>query len=105
PGGPLAILPLTEDRASLVWTERLDLARALSEGSVEAFEAHLYRRFGEFLGRPRLVGPRWTHPLSLQIAERLTATRMALIGDAAHGIHPVAGQGLNTGLKDAAALA
>ena len=105
PGGPLAILPLTGDRASLVWTERLDLAKALAAGSVEAFEAHLHRRFGAFLGRPRLVGPRWTHPLSLQIADRLIAPRIALIGDTAHGIHPVAGQGLNMGLKDAAALA
>ncbi len=105
PNGPLAILPLTENRASLVWTEKLDLARALATGSEEAFEAHLARRFGAFLGAPKLVGARGMFPLSLQIADRMIGERVALIGDAAHGIHPVAGQGLNLGLKDAAALA
>jgi 2-octaprenyl-6-methoxyphenol hydroxylase len=105
PGGPLAILPLTGDRASLVWTERAAAAEALSAAAPEAFEAHLARRFGSFLGRPRLLGPRFSYPLSLQMAERLTGPRAALIGDAAHTVHPIAGQGLNMGLKDAAALA
>jgi 2-octaprenyl-6-methoxyphenol hydroxylase len=105
PNGPLAILPLTEDRASLVWTEKTTLAGALGNGSPEAFEAHLARRFGDYLGRPRLVGPRFTFPLSLQMAEAIIAPRTALVGDAAHAIHPIAGQGLNLGLKDVAALA
>lgn len=105
PGGPLAILPLTGRRASLVWSEDKRRARALVESSVEAFEAHLARRFGSVLGRPRLIGGRASFPLSLQMAERMIGPRAALIGDAAHAIHPIAGQGLNLGLKDAAALA
>ncbi len=105
PGGPLAILPLTDQRASLVWTEKTAMARALTDGSPEAFEAHLARRFGDHLGRPTLVGPRFSFPLALQMAERMTGVRTTLIGDAAHAIHPIAGQGLNLGLKDVAALA
>lgn len=105
PGGPFAILPLTDNRASLVWTEATARGQALREASPEAFHAHLMRRFGEFLGQVELVGPVFVYPLSLLLAERLTAPRLALIGDAAHGVHPIAGQGLNLGLKDAAALA
>jgi 2-octaprenyl-6-methoxyphenol hydroxylase len=105
PSGPFAILPLTEQRASLVWTETTRRAEALKTASDAAFHAHLMRRFGEFLDDVSVVGPRFVYPLSLQLAERLTAPRTALIGDAAHAVHPVAGQGLNMGLKDAAALA
>ena len=105
PGGPFAILPLTEQRASLVWTETTRRAEALRDASDEAFHAHLMRRFGDFLGEVTVEGPRFVYPLSLSLAERLYAPRIALIGDAAHGVHPVAGQGLNMGLKDAAALA
>ena len=105
PGGPFAILPLKDQRASLVWSEHKDRARALIDASPEAFEAHLARRFGDFLGRPTLVGARMQFPLSLQMAERMVAPRVALVGDAAHAVHPIAGQGLNLGLKDAAALA
>jgi len=110
PGGPLAILPLVGDasaehRASLVWTEHSDRAKALIDASPQAFEAHLGRRFGEMLGRPRLIGPRLAYPLRLQVADRMTGARTALIGDAAHVIHPIAGQGLNLGLKDVGALA
>jgi 2-octaprenyl-6-methoxyphenol hydroxylase len=105
PGGPFAILPLTEQRASLVWTETTRRAEALRDASDEAFHAHLMRRFGDFLGDVTVEGPRFVYPLSLSLAERLYAPRIALIGDAAHGVHPVAGQGLNMGLKDAAALA
>ena len=105
PGGPFAILPLTGQRASLVWSEDKRRARALVESSVEAFEAHLERRFGDYLGKPRLIGKRMAFPLSLQMAERMIAPRIALVGDAAHAVHPIAGQGLNLGLKDVAALA
>ena len=105
PSGPFAILPLTERRASLVWTESTRRAEALRAASDEAFLSHLMRRFGDFLEDVTVVGPRFVYPLSLQLAEQLTAPRTALIGDAAHAVHPVAGQGLNMGLKDAAALA
>jgi 2-octaprenyl-6-methoxyphenol hydroxylase len=105
PGGPLAILPLTEQRASLVWTEKTAMAHALVNGSPEAFEAYLARRFGDHLGRPKLIGSRFAFPLALQMAEAMIGPRTALIGDAAHAIHPIAGQGLNLGLKDVAALA
>jgi 2-octaprenyl-6-methoxyphenol hydroxylase len=69
------------------------------------FEAHLRRRFGEFLGDIEVLGPRFSYPLALQLAETMVKPRLALLGDAAHGVHPIAGQGLNLGLKDAAALA
>ena len=105
PSGPFAILPLTERRASLVWTESTRRGEALRAASDEAFQSHLMRRFGDFLEDVTVVGPRFVYPLSLQLAQQLTAPRTALIGDAAHAVHPVAGQGLNMGLKDAAALA
>ncbi|GLK48716.1 2-octaprenyl-6-methoxyphenol hydroxylase [Brevundimonas intermedia] len=105
PSGPFAILPLTDQRASLVWTETTRRAEALRDASDAAFQSHLMRRFGEFLEGVSVEGPRFVYPLSLSLAEKLIAPRIALIGDAAHGVHPVAGQGLNMGLKDAAALA
>ncbi|WAC59986.1 UbiH/UbiF/VisC/COQ6 family ubiquinone biosynthesis hydroxylase [Brevundimonas sp. SL130] len=105
PSGPFAILPLTDQRASLVWTETTRRAEALRDASDAAFQSHLMRRFGEFLEGVSVEGPRFVYPLSLSLAEKLVAPRIALIGDAAHGVHPVAGQGLNMGLKDAAALA
>ncbi|MCX8498868.1 MAG: UbiH/UbiF/VisC/COQ6 family ubiquinone biosynthesis hydroxylase, partial [Caulobacteraceae bacterium] len=105
PSGPFAILPLTGNRASLVWTEKTDRAEALRSARPEVFEAHLRRRFGDFLGEIEVLGPRFVYPLSLQLAEEMAAPRLVLMGDAAHGIHPIAGQGLNLGLKDAAALA
>ncbi|HEY2753649.1 UbiH/UbiF/VisC/COQ6 family ubiquinone biosynthesis hydroxylase [Phenylobacterium sp.] len=105
PGGPFAILPLTDNRASLVWTESRSRGAALKSARPEIFHAHLQRRFGDFLGQATVEGPVFTYPLSLQLAERLVARRAALLGDAAHGVHPIAGQGLNLGLKGAAALA
>ena len=105
PGGPFAILPLTGDRASLVWTESRSRGEALKAARPEIFHAHLQRRFGDYLGEATVEGPIFTYPLSLQLAERLVAPRAALLGDAAHGVHPIAGQGLNLGLKGAAALA
>jgi 2-octaprenyl-6-methoxyphenol hydroxylase len=105
PGGPFAILPLTDNRASLVWTESNARGAALKTARPEVFQAHLERRFGDFLGGVAVEGPVFAYPLSLQLAERLVAPRVALLGDAAHGVHPIAGQGLNLGLKGAAALA
>lgn len=105
PGGPFAILPLTGNRASLVWTEKAGRGEALKTARPEVFHAHLVRRFGAFLGELTVEGPVFTYPLSLALAERLVAPRIALLGDAAHGVHPIAGQGLNLGLKGAAALA
>jgi 2-octaprenyl-6-methoxyphenol hydroxylase len=105
PGGPFAILPLTDNRASLVWTESRSRGAALKSARLEIFHTHLMRRFGDFLGRVTVEGPVFTYPLSLQLAERFVAPRAALLGDAAHGVHPIAGQGLNLGLKGAAALA
>ena len=105
PNGPFAILPLTGNRASLVWTEKTAGAKALMSLDEAAFGAELQRRFGRHLGQVRIEGPRWSYPLSLDLAAEWTRPRMALVGDAAHGIHPIAGQGLNLGLKDVAALA
>ncbi|HEX3406738.1 MAG TPA: UbiH/UbiF/VisC/COQ6 family ubiquinone biosynthesis hydroxylase [Caulobacteraceae bacterium] len=105
PSGPFAILPLTDRRASLVWTESTRRGEALRGARDEVFHAHLRRRFGDFLGRVEVVGPRFVYPLSIQLAADLARPRVALLGDAAHAIHPLAGQGLNLGLKDAAALA
>ncbi|RYF94341.1 MAG: 2-octaprenyl-6-methoxyphenyl hydroxylase [Caulobacteraceae bacterium] len=105
PGGPFAILPLTGQRASLVWTEKTAQAEALRGARPEIVHAHMQRRFGEFLGAPKVVGPVFVYPLALALAEQMSAPRVAILGDAAHGVHPIAGQGLNLGLKDAAALA
>ena len=104
PAGPFAILPLVGDRSSIVWTENLDDARMLIELPGREFLLELAQRFGDFLGPLEVVGPRSSYPLHLQFAESCTAPRLALVGDAIHGMHPVAGQGFNMGLRDVAAL-
>jgi 2-octaprenyl-6-methoxyphenol hydroxylase len=105
PAGPFAILPLTGNRASLVWTERTRAASAAMALGEAAFEAEIRRRFGPFLGEVRVEGPRFSYPLGMRIADAFVAPRAALLGDAARRIHPIAGQGINLGFKDAAALA
>ncbi|WP_425283298.1 ubiquinone biosynthesis hydroxylase [Martelella endophytica] len=105
PAGPFAILPLTGNRSSLVWTERTDDAKRLVESDDMIFEFELERRFGHHLGKLTLAGGRRAFPLGLTLARAFIAPRLALAGDAAHGIHPISGQGLNLGFKDVAALA
>ncbi|MEL6960972.1 MAG: UbiH/UbiF/VisC/COQ6 family ubiquinone biosynthesis hydroxylase [Pseudomonadota bacterium] len=104
PGGPLAILPLTENRSSIVWSEKSDRAKTLIAMEDDAFLEALRPAFGSFLGEISLTGRRYSYPLGLTIAQRFIAPRVALVGDAAHGVHPIAGQGLNAGLRDVAAL-
>jgi len=105
PGGPFAILPLPDNRASLVWTERDETADALIQASDEIFQAELENRFGDFLGGVRPVGPRFCYPLGLRYSEEFCVHRVAFVGDSARGIHPIAGQGFNLSIRDAAALA
>lgn len=110
PAGPFAQLPLApgpegENLSALVWTERPEAARALMNCSAARLEAEIVRRMGTHLGRVRAVGRRWSHPLGLLHAHRYVGTRLVLVGDAAHGMHPIAGQGLNVGFADVAALA
>jgi 2-octaprenyl-6-methoxyphenol hydroxylase len=105
PPGPLAILPLTENRSSIVWSETAEAAEKINALSDEAYLDILRPRFGDFLGEISLAGARYTYPLSLSLAHSMTADRVALLGDAAHGVHPIAGQGLNAGMRDVAALA
>jgi len=105
PSGPLAILPLTGNRSSIVWSESDEAAKTIAALDDAAFLEVLRPRFGDFLGAISLCGPRFMYPLNLTLANAYTAPRIALIGDAAHGVHPIAGQGLNLGLRDVAALA
>ena len=104
PSGPFAILPLTGNRSSLVWTEKSSLAPAMMQLDAEEFDSELARRFGAHLGKASVAGPRWSYPLKFHLARGYVKPRFALAGDSAHGIHPIAGQGFNLGLKDAAAL-
>ncbi len=106
PNGPLAILPLAGGHhSSIVWSEKTTLATQIQALDDAGYLAALRPRFGDFLGDIALAGARFTYPLNLTIAKTFVAPRVALIGDAAHGVHPIAGQGLNLGLRDVAALA
>jgi 2-octaprenyl-6-methoxyphenol hydroxylase len=105
PGGPFAILPLTENRCNIVWTSPHDEAKALSELDDEAFLAELSRRYGSQMGNLEIVSPRLVFPVQLMQSDRYVLPRLALLGDAAHCCHPVGGQGLNLGIRDAAVLA
>ena len=106
PEGPLAILPLAGGHhSSIVWSETAENATRIQALPDDEYLAALRPRFGDFLGQIELAGDRFTYPLSLSLAERFVAPRVALVGDAAHGVHPIAGQGLNLGLRDVGALA
>ena len=109
PSGPFAILPMADDaegrhRSSIVWTERVAIAKQMMKLDEAQFSMQLTRRFGDFLGQVQPIGPRWCHALSVSYAHRITDRRLALIGDAAHSIHPIAGQGLNLGIRGTAVL-
>jgi len=110
PGGPFAQLPMAPAEvgphvSAIVWTERDAMARHLLGLDEARFAREVARRLGGHLGAIRLVGRRWSYPLSAMVAHGITAPRLALVGDAAHGIHPIAGQGLNLGFQDVGKLA
>lgn len=104
PPGPLAILPLPGNMSSIVWSETNKNAAFINGLSDEDYMQVLRPRFGDFLGKIELAGARFSYPLNLTVANHFVADRVALVGDAAHGMHPIAGQGLNAGLRDVAAL-
>ena len=104
PEGPLAILPIKNNTASIVWTESIKNASTISEMDDEEYLSVLKNRFGDFLGKLKLTGKRLSFPLKLSISEKYVSDKFAVIGDAAHGYHPIAGQGLNAGFRDIAAL-
>jgi len=115
PSGPFAQLPMSASAdaqaggapnvSAIVWTERSDIAERMLAADDDRFAHEIARRLGGHLGRVRSIGRRWSYPLSAMLVHRYTDTRLAVIGDAAHGIHPIAGQGLNLGFRDAIALA
>ena len=109
PAGPFAQLPLApgeagENLSAIVWTEQCQTATRMMALDDAAFGREVAVRLGNHLGSLRIVGRRWSYPLSAMYVHRVTAERLAVVGDAAHGIHPIAGQGLNLGLRDATAL-
>lgn len=105
PPGPLAILPLPGNRSSIVWSESHDMAARINAMDDAEYMDTLRPRFGDFLGDIELAGVRFSYPLNLTLANAFVKPRLALVGDAAHGVHPIAGQGLNLGLRDVGALA
>jgi 2-octaprenyl-6-methoxyphenol hydroxylase len=105
PSGPFAVLPLLPgDRSAIVWSVPAGDAAAVIDLPDRAMAHEIRKRMGGFLGEVRLAGPRWNYPLGFHHAATMTAQRLVLAGDAAHGIHPIAGQGLNLGFRDVAAL-
>ncbi len=110
PSGPFAILPLNNfegglgTKSGIVWTEESKLVPRLMSLNKKQFKDELDFRFGDFLGHTQIIGPKWSYPLNFQVASNSISNRLALIGDASHGMHPIAGQGLNMGLRDVAAL-
>ena len=104
PGGPFAVLPMTGRRSALVWSERPEEAERIASLEDAAYLAAVATRIGGRLGEIELAGKRWSYPLGLALAQSYTAPRLVVAGDAAHGVHPIAGQGMNLGLRDAAAL-
>jgi len=109
PSGPFAVLPMRDDdqgrhRSAIVWTVARKDGAALAKINARAFQAELTKKTGGFLGQMELQSDRMTYPLGYHHSASLTAERLALVGDAGHGIHPIAGQGLNLGLRDVAAL-
>lgn len=115
PAGPFAVLPMAAspdavaggapNLSAVVWTERTQAAETIMALDDARFAREIRRRLGDYLGELRAVGRRWSYPLSAMLAHRYVDTRLALVGDAAHGIHPIAGQGLNLGFRDAITLA
>jgi 2-octaprenyl-6-methoxyphenol hydroxylase len=114
PAGPFAMLPMTDEvladgstrhRSSIVWSEDPRLVPMLLKLDDDAFGKEIERRFGLSLGQVRPLGPRFSYPLTMVLADTYVRDRFALTGDAAHGIHPIAGQGFNLGVRDVAALA
>src|SRR3712207_2382175 len=115
PNGPFAQLPLSgpgsfgtsalPHASAYVWTDRTEVGRRMLALPDPRFGRELRRRLGDHLGEVRPIGRRWSYPLSAMDVSRWTDTRLALVGDAAHGVHPIAGQGLNLGFRDVAALA
>jgi len=105
PSGPFAVLPLPGNRSSIVWVKAMQEGKRLHKLSPEDFEAELQEQLGNHLGKITLIGRQQGYPLSMLFAKALHGPRLALVGDAAHVIHPLAGLGLNLGLRDAAALA
>lgn len=104
PAGPFAVLPLTQNRSSLVWVEPQDRASVYLELDEAEFVQEIEERVGGYLGKIHTLGARFSYPLSLMHAKHYTGYRLALIGDAAHAIHPIAGQGVNLGFRDVAVL-
>ncbi len=104
PAGPFAVLPMTDNRSSLVWVEPKDRVQIYLDLPEEEFVQEITERVGDYLGKISVEGKRFSYPLSVMHAKTYVGKRLALIGDAAHAIHPIAGQGVNLGFRDVAVL-